>query len=221
PGGPPAAPGGLGPRPKRRNPILTLVIPFALIIGGQVLGGILGAIEPMLAMVGSLVALVGSIYAFVLIIMMLLEVKKVTQDDSFMWWLVFIPCANYYLLWILLPKQIDKAKQMAGLQTTSKGIIMYIILLLWALPADLNELAEPEGGAAPGMGGPPGPPGMGGPPGPPGMGGPPGPPGMAPPGGPPPGMAPPGGPPPGGFGGPPPGGPPPGPGGPPMPGMGG
>ena len=144
PGAAPMAAGALGPRPKRRNPWVVFLVPIALIMGGQILGGVLASlIDPMLAMVGSLIAFVGMILTLVWMISMLLEVKKVTQDDSFMWWLVFIPCVNYYLLWWALPQQVTKAKQMAGLQTTSRHIVLYIFFLMYALPADLNELAGP------------------------------------------------------------------------------
>jgi hypothetical protein len=129
------------------------------------------------------------------VVTMLFDLKKVTNDESFMWWLLFIPCANYYLLWLLTPQQVAKAKQMAGLPNpVARNIVLYIFLTPFALAADLNELAAPGsampagpmgmGGMGGGFGGPPmgGPPGlgMGGPP-PPGL--PPGPGGYGPPGG--------------------------------------
>jgi hypothetical protein len=144
PGAAPMAAGAIGPRPKRRNPWLVFLTPILCVVVGQIIGAVLGAlIDPMLAMVGSLIALVGSVLAAVWLIIMLLEVKKVSQDDGFMWWLLFIPCANYYLMWWLLPQQVAKAKQMAGLQTPARHIVLYIFFPLYALPADLNDLAGP------------------------------------------------------------------------------
>ena len=175
---------------------MILILTYGVLIGGYLIGMILAiAVSPFLALVGNLIALVGVVLFLYFVIMMLFDLKKVTNDESFMWWLVFIPCANYYLLWWLVPQQVAKAKQMAGLPDPSaRNIVLYIFLTPFALAADLNDLA------APGSAMPAGPMGMGGMPG---FGG-----GF---GGPPPGGPPPGGP--GGFGGPPPPGLPPGPGG--------
>jgi hypothetical protein len=140
-------PGGLGQRPTRRNPVMLLVLTYGLIIGGYVLSSLLAMVLNYsllwLAMLVQLVALVGAVLFLVYSILMLLELKRVTQDESFMWWLVFIPCANYYLLWWLTPLQVTKAKQMAGLNTPARNIVLYIFLFPFALAADLNELAGP------------------------------------------------------------------------------
>jgi len=175
-----------------RNPVMILILTYGLILGGYIISMLLGMVLNYslmwLAMLGQLITLVGVVLFLYFVIMMLLDLKRVTNDESFMWWLVFIPCANYYLLWWLAPQQVSKAKQMAGLPDTSaRNIVLYIFLTPFALAADLNDLA------APGSAMPPGPMGMGG------LGG-----GFG---------APPGGPPGLGMGGPPPQGPPPGPGG--------
>jgi hypothetical protein len=144
PGGAPMAAGAIGPRPKRRNPWIVFLTPILCVVLGQIIGAVLAAaIDPMLALVGSLIAFVGSILGLVWLIMMLLDLKKVSQDDGFMWWLLFIPCANYYLLWLLTPQTVTKAKQMAGLQVPARHIVLYIFFPLYALAADLNDLAGP------------------------------------------------------------------------------
>ena len=140
-------PGGLGQRPSRRNSVMLLVLTYGLIFGGYIISMLLGMVLNYslmwLAMLGQLVALVGAVLFLVYSILMLLELKRVTNDESFMWWLVFIPCANYYLLWWLTPLQVTKAKQMAGINIPARHIVLYIFLFPFALAADLNDLAGP------------------------------------------------------------------------------
>jgi hypothetical protein len=141
PGGMPGG-GGLGPRPTLRNPTMLLILTYGILFGGYAIGMILAiAVSPFLALIGNLIALVGAVFFIYFSIVMLLELKKVTNDESFMWWLLFIPCANYYLLWWLTPMQVTKAKQMAGLAAPARNIVLYIFLFPFALASDLNELA--------------------------------------------------------------------------------
>jgi hypothetical protein len=133
--------GPTGPRPTRRNAVMTLVIPMAIIFGGQILGAILGSIEPMLALVGSLVALAGSIYFLITMVKMLNELKAFTNNPDFNWWFILIPCLNYYFLWIKVPEEVGKAKQMAGLNQPARSILLYILIAPFALASDLNDIA--------------------------------------------------------------------------------
>lgn len=119
-----------------------MLLPLGIVILGQVIGMVLAvAVSPFLAVIGSLIAMCGGLLAAIWLILMLLELKRFTQDEGFLWWLVFIPCVNYYLLWWLLPQQVAKAKQMAGLPNPPRHIVLYIFFALYALPADLNELS--------------------------------------------------------------------------------
>jgi hypothetical protein len=45
-------------------------------------------------------------------------------------------------MWILIPGQVQKAKQMAGVQQPARGIVFYIFLFLYAFASDLNDLAR-------------------------------------------------------------------------------
>jgi len=169
-----------------RNPTMILLLTYGVIFGASIVGTVLAFIIPFMGLIFNLVSFVGAVLLIYFLVMMLLDLQKVTNDPSFMWWLVFIPCANLYLLWMLAPAQVAKAKQMAGLPNpVARGIVLYIFLAPYALAADLNDLAAP--GSAPpagplglggGFGAPPGL-GMGAPP-PPGP--PPGPGGYGPPG---------------------------------------
>jgi hypothetical protein len=58
---------------------------------------------------------------------------------------MFIPLLNYYFLWVKVPEQVTKAKQMAGSRNPqSAGIVFYIFLPLYALSKDLNEVWDPN-----------------------------------------------------------------------------
>jgi hypothetical protein len=137
-----AAGGGV----KTRNALMTFLLPILIIVGGQVLGIVLASIiSPFLAMIGSLIALVGVVLMLVFSISMLLELKNFTRNEAFNWWFIFIPCLNIYFMWFLVPQEVARAKQMAGSPAPPRGIVVYIFLFLYALAADLNDVANPHG----------------------------------------------------------------------------
>jgi hypothetical protein len=43
-----------------------------------------------------------------------------------------------------VPQQMTKAKQMARSQRPTRGFIVYFLIFLYALAADLNDLANPQ-----------------------------------------------------------------------------
>ena len=135
-----------GAKPKTRNPLMTFLIPLGLNILGNILAPVLAGIDPSLALVGSLVSLAGTVMFFVFAIGMLLELKAYTQDSSFNWWFLFIPCLNIYLMLVLVPQQVTKAKQMARCANPTRGIVVYFFLFLYALAADLNDNGSAPGG---------------------------------------------------------------------------
>ena len=76
---------------------------------------------------------------------MLKELKNATNDSTFQPWFILIPCLNYYFMWIKVPQQVTKAKQMARSQRPTRAFIVYFFFFLYALAADLNDLANPQG----------------------------------------------------------------------------
>ena len=129
-GGPMGAPGGpmggmgmggggmTGPKGQTRNPVTTLLF------------GMLCCFYLLYAMWT-----------------MLNELQQFTRDDEFKPWYMFIPLLNYYFLWIKVPEQVAKAKQMAGSRNPqASGIVMYIFLGPYALAKDLNEVWDPTSG---------------------------------------------------------------------------
>jgi len=143
PGGYPGQ-GGAFPRPKIRNPIMTLLIPILLMsIVPGIFGAIAGATEiAAIGLLGSLSSLAGAVLSIVWVIKMINELKAVTRNDAFAWWPMFIPIYSIYWAWILVPQEVGKAKQMAGVQSPPRSIVAYIFVFFYALAADLNDIAK-------------------------------------------------------------------------------
>jgi hypothetical protein len=91
---------------------------------------------------GSLVALAGAIIGLVSTLRMIGELNSVTKSNSVPWWGIFVPFYQYYVMWILIPGEMQKAKQMAGVQQPARGIFLYFLLFLYAFAADLNDIAK-------------------------------------------------------------------------------
>ena len=137
------APGAAG-MPSVRNPLMTLLIPMGIIVGGAIVGAILGMIASFLSLVGTLIILGGVGFMFYSIYTMLTELKEVTKDPEFNWWYVLIPYFGLYFMWIKVPEQVTKAKQMAGSRNPqAAGLVMYLFLSYYALAKDLNEVWDP------------------------------------------------------------------------------
>jgi len=93
-------------------------------------------------LVGSLASLVGAIIGLLSAYKMVNEVKAVTRNSSFVWWHMLIPIYNYYWLWIVVPAEVKKAKQMLGVQAPPRSIVLYVFLWLFALASDINDMVR-------------------------------------------------------------------------------
>jgi hypothetical protein len=133
---------GVAAGPKRRNALMTFLLPLAIMFGGIILSVILAFISPSLSLIGSLVTLGGAGYSLFLIIQMANELKTVTRNQAFAWWPIFVPIYSMYWLWFLVPQEVSKAKQMVGVPTPTRSILLYIFLWHFALASDLNDLAR-------------------------------------------------------------------------------
>ena len=138
-------------KPRVRNPVMTLLMPFLLIFGGGILATIMGFVASAtdigaLALVGSLFYLIGLLGGGIIGIMsavrMLGEINGVTKSGTLAWWQIFIPIYSYYVMWIVVPGEMQKAKQMVGVQQPARGIVVYFFLWLYAFSADLNDIAK-------------------------------------------------------------------------------
>lgn len=140
---------GLGPtaggsKPTIRNPLMTLLLPIGVIVGGNILATILVVATDIgaLSFIGSLTSLAGAVLALLAIVKMTNELNAVTGNASFAWWPAIIPFYQYYWMWVMVPAEMAKAKQMRGIQTPPRGFIVYFFLFLYAYAADLNDIAK-------------------------------------------------------------------------------
>ena len=139
------APGGAV---KTRNPMMVFGLSFGLVVLGNILGSILAQIAGFLALVGTLVSLVGAVFYVMYLYQMLNELKNFTKNANFNWWFFLIPCFNIYFFGFMVPPEVQRAKQMAGsANQTTKHMLLYMFFPTFALPSDLNDVANPRGGA--------------------------------------------------------------------------
>jgi len=109
-------PGAGGPKGQTRNPVMVLVL-----------------------------GMVCCVYALIQCWSMLSEMKEYTRDEEFKPWFMLIPFLNYYFLWVKVPEQVRKAKQMAGSRNPEpQSIVFYILLFPFALAKDLNGVWDPN-----------------------------------------------------------------------------
>jgi hypothetical protein len=128
--------------PTRRNALMTWLLPGLVIFGGSILSTILGFIYSPLASLSGLFFLAGMVMYLLSAIKMVNELKTVTRNTAFAWWPIIVPIYNYYWLWMLVPNEVKKAKQMMGVQAPPRSIVLYVFLWHFALASDLNDMAR-------------------------------------------------------------------------------
>jgi len=138
-------------KPRVRSPIMTFLMPIIIIFGSSILGTVLSVVGAsaditILALIGSAVSglgsLAGAVIGFISMVKMIGEINSVTKSATLAWWQVLVPLYNYYVLWILVPQEMQKAKQMVGVQQPARNIILYVFFWLYAAAADLNDIAK-------------------------------------------------------------------------------
>ncbi len=128
--------------PTRRNALMTWLVPGLVIFGGSILSTILGFVYGPLASLSGLFFLAGMVMYLLSAIKMVNELKTVTRNAAFAWWPIIVPIYNYYWLWMLVPAEVKKAKQMMGVQAPARSIVLYVFLWHFALASDLNDMAR-------------------------------------------------------------------------------
>jgi hypothetical protein len=134
------APGASGP--TRRNALMTFLLPVAVIFGGTVLGTILAYITPSLYAIGSLISLGGVVWSILLAVKMIGELKVVTRNEVLAWWPLIVPVYNLYFMWLVVPQEVAKAKQVLGVRQPPQPIVLYVFLWHFALASDLNDMVR-------------------------------------------------------------------------------
>lgn len=133
---------GQGTSPTRRNALMTWLLPGLVIFGGVILSTILGFIYAPLASLSGLFFLAGGVMYLLAAIKMVNELKTVTKNAAFAWWPIFIPVYSIYWMWLMVPAEVKKAKQMMGVQAPPRSIVLYVFLWHFALASDLNDMAR-------------------------------------------------------------------------------
>ncbi len=141
-----------GTRPKPRNAFMVGILPF---IVAAVLYNVIyfvGNITEIYAIwyANYLVELGAGAWIFLNWFGMIKEVKAINPNVQ--WW----PIVIEILVPILVRPEIQKAKQMVGVQAPARNFIMYWFFPLWALAKDINDMADPSAPVPQGMPGMPG-----------------------------------------------------------------
>jgi len=138
-------------KPRVRNAIMTMLMPLLLWVVAVIVSVITSILASSLesgviASIGSgvsgLLMLAASAVAIISMVRMLGEINGVTKSGTLAWWQVFIPLYNYYVLWIVTPGEVQKAKQIVGVQQPARGIVVYVFFWLYAAASDLNDIAR-------------------------------------------------------------------------------
>lgn len=102
-----------------------------------------------------MVLVIGSIcfvYAIIQLWGMLNELRAYRQKDDLNPIFFFIPILGLIEMW-KLPEKVLEAKQMAGVPNPSvPHPVLYLLLGIYFLPADLNEVWKAAGGGRPSQG---------------------------------------------------------------------
>jgi hypothetical protein len=132
--------------PTRRNALMTMLLPFAVIVGGSVVFTILSIAITSMAGVFSalqgLCSLGGAGWFVYLTIQMVNELKAVTQNPNLAWWPILVPFYSMYWAWFIIPAEVAKAKQLLGVQQPPRAIVLYIFLWPFALASDINDMVR-------------------------------------------------------------------------------
>jgi hypothetical protein len=134
-----------GAKPTMRNAFVVGILPEILLgVFPGVFGGIAGALDlGFIALIGNLFDLGVLIWFLINMMRALDEMRNAAGNPAFPRWPVFIPIYQLIYFLTMVPKEVQKAKQMRGLQPTSRSIVMYFLFPLYALQSDLNDMAGP------------------------------------------------------------------------------
>jgi hypothetical protein len=134
---------GMPVGPTRRNAILALVLPLAVMFGGVIFSVVLAMLSPALgSLAATLFVLGGWVWYLLLAVQMIRELRSITRSDELQWWPLIVPLYNIYFMWLLVPQEVTKAKQMLGVRQPPQHILLYVFLWPFALATDLNDMVR-------------------------------------------------------------------------------
>ena len=135
--------GGGGPGPQKRNPVMTILVPYGLWFIGPTLFGIIAGIVGVgaIALLGNLCALAGMVLHGLIMHKMLGELKSVTGDTEIAPWMMWLPGLSAIFGFLKVQPLMERTRQGRGLGP-SKPNWMYLLLPPFAFSSDLNDLAQ-------------------------------------------------------------------------------
>jgi hypothetical protein len=145
------------PRPTTRNALFTLLTPMLMGFGGfvlMVIGAVVGTSMQAADHAGSanvvmslgvglgwLLVLAACVYHLVIAIKMMGELRAITRADTLAWWGLLIPLYQLYVMLVVVPAEMAKAKQWLRVQEPTRNVILYWLLFPYSFAADLNDVA--------------------------------------------------------------------------------
>jgi glucan phosphoethanolaminetransferase (alkaline phosphatase superfamily) len=142
-------PGAL--KPRTRNAVMTLLLPMIIVFATIIVAVVLGIVAALAQSI-ALGLLVSAVYAlgmlaagvigFISVVRMLGELDGVTHSGAAPWWSMLIPIYSIYIALVVVPAEVTRAKQMLRVQEPTRNIVLYLFLFLYALAADLNDMAR-------------------------------------------------------------------------------
>ena len=142
--------GGAGAKPTMRNAFVFGLLPeLVWFFLPQIVNGVANAIDlPILYSLSGLFNLAAIVWLLLNTLKALNEMRNAAGNPTFPRWPIFIPIYSWIYFISMVPKEVMKAKQMAGRPPTHKSVALYFFFHCFALQSDLNEIAA--GGGAPG-----------------------------------------------------------------------
>ena len=95
----------------------------------------------ILAMVGMLVCMGIGVWMLINTLRALDEMRNAAGNPAFPRWPMFIPIYQIIYFISMVPKEMQKAKQMRGVQAMTRNVVLYLFFPLFALQSDLNDIA--------------------------------------------------------------------------------
>ena len=132
-----------GAKPSMRNAFMFGIVPeIVAFVIPQLFGVIAGIVGiSLLYTAGNIFYLAGLVWLCLNALKALDEMRNASGSTGFPRWPIFIPIYSWIYWVTMVPKEVQKAKQMRGLQPTSKNIVLYLFFPVFALQSDMNELA--------------------------------------------------------------------------------
>lgn len=126
---------------QKRNPIVCLAIGWGVQVGGSVVGSVVAGITGV-AILATVLWLAGAVVAGHFLKQMIEDVKGATRDTSLNTTLFYIPGLNQILSFLNVHGLVERARRERGITAPAKPKWMYLIVPWFAIPADLNDIAQ-------------------------------------------------------------------------------